>query len=113
MNKIFRSDNPFWIGMGSIFDLFVLNLLWLLCCLPIVTIGRNIFIKGFLSLIPPKLKAGDFSWHSDDSNRRISAIGYFHVLSCRNGHLYFFYGIFRSAFPGLAVYHPLRFCTAC
>ena len=39
MNKIFRSDNPFWIGMGSIFDLFVLNLLWLLCCLPIVTIG--------------------------------------------------------------------------
>ena len=39
MNKIFRSDNPFWMGMGSIFDLFVLNLLWLLCCLPIVTIG--------------------------------------------------------------------------
>ena len=39
MNKFFRSDNPFWIGMGSIFDLFVLNLLWLLCCLPIVTIG--------------------------------------------------------------------------
>ena len=41
MNKIFRSDNPFWMGMGSIFDIFVLNLLWLLCCLPIVTIGPS------------------------------------------------------------------------
>ena len=32
-------DNPFWRGMGRIFDVFVLNVLWLLCCIPIVTVG--------------------------------------------------------------------------
>ena len=37
--KFFNMENPFWRGMGRIFDVFVLNVLWLLCCLPIVTIG--------------------------------------------------------------------------
>ena len=40
-NKIFDQDNPFWRGMGRIFDVFVLNVLWLLCCIPIVTIGPS------------------------------------------------------------------------
>lgn len=39
MSRFFNQDNPFWAGMERIFDVFVLNLLWLLCCLPIVTIG--------------------------------------------------------------------------
>lgn len=37
--KFFNINNPFWRGMGRIFDVFVLNVLWLLCCIPIVTIG--------------------------------------------------------------------------
>ena len=40
-NKIFDQDNPFWKGMGRIFDVCVLNVLWLLCCIPIVTIGPS------------------------------------------------------------------------
>lgn len=40
-NKIFDQDNPFWRGMGRIFDVCVLNVLWLLCCIPIVTIGPS------------------------------------------------------------------------
>lgn len=38
-NKIFNVQNPFWQSMGTIFDLFILNSLWLLCCIPLVTIG--------------------------------------------------------------------------
>jgi uncharacterized membrane protein YesL len=41
MDKFFSQDNPFWQAMGTIFDLFVLNLLWLLCCIPIFTIGPS------------------------------------------------------------------------
>lgn len=39
MNKIFDQNSPFWKAMGRVFDVFVLNILWLLCCLPVFTIG--------------------------------------------------------------------------
>lgn len=39
LNKVFNSNNPFWQSMGTIFDLFLVNTLWLICCLPIFTIG--------------------------------------------------------------------------
>ncbi|MCQ2491538.1 MAG: YesL family protein [Lachnospiraceae bacterium] len=41
-NKIFNVQNPFWQSMDTMFDLFVINLLFVLCCLPIVTIGPAI-----------------------------------------------------------------------
>ncbi len=34
-------DNPFFIIMGKLGDLALLNLLWLACCLPVVTIGAS------------------------------------------------------------------------
>lgn len=37
--KIFHSENPFWNGMGRLFDIVELNLLWLVCSLPVVTVG--------------------------------------------------------------------------
>ncbi|MBR3570271.1 MAG: YesL family protein [Oscillibacter sp.] len=37
--KIFHSDNPFWSGMGRLFDIVELNLLWLICSLPLFTVG--------------------------------------------------------------------------
>lgn len=37
--KIFHSENPFWSGMGRLFDIVELNLLWLVCSIPVVTIG--------------------------------------------------------------------------
>jgi uncharacterized membrane protein YesL len=40
MDKIFQ-DNPFWHAMEIIFDLVILNVLWLLCCIPIFTIGPS------------------------------------------------------------------------
>ncbi len=40
-NRIFNADNPFWKIMGRLFDITALNLLWVLGCLPIVTIGAS------------------------------------------------------------------------
>ena len=51
--KVFDAENPFWKGMGRIFDVFQLNLLWLLCCIPIVTIGPSTaaFYSSMIGLI--------------------------------------------------------------
>lgn len=37
--RFFNSQNPLWQVMNTVFDLFVLNTLWLICCIPVVTIG--------------------------------------------------------------------------
>lgn len=37
--KFFNYDSPFWSFMSRIADLVILNLLWLLFCLPVFTIG--------------------------------------------------------------------------
>lgn len=37
--KVFNGNNPIWQSMGTVFDLFVLNLVWVISCIPIVTIG--------------------------------------------------------------------------
>ena len=39
--KIFDSDNPFNRFMSRVFDVITLNLLWLLCCLPVITFGAS------------------------------------------------------------------------
>lgn len=39
MNAIFNLNNPFFQFMGKVFDLIILNIIWLICCIPIVTIG--------------------------------------------------------------------------
>lgn len=38
MNNFFNADNPFFVVMGKAWDVFVVNMIWLLCCLPVVTI---------------------------------------------------------------------------
>ncbi|MBQ0059696.1 MAG: YesL family protein [Lachnospiraceae bacterium] len=39
MNRLFNQNTPFWKFMGRVYDAFVLNVMWLLCCIPIFTIG--------------------------------------------------------------------------
>lgn len=41
MSKLFRIDSPFTEAMTRMFDLIALNVVFLLCCLPIVTIGAS------------------------------------------------------------------------
>lgn len=38
MSKLFDPDNFFWRWFGKMADITVLSILWILCCLPIVTI---------------------------------------------------------------------------
>lgn len=37
--KILDTRNPFWQFMGKLFDVFVLNILWIVTSVPVVTIG--------------------------------------------------------------------------
>ena len=38
-DRIFSIDNPFFTIMTKLFDICLLNVLWLVCCLPIITVG--------------------------------------------------------------------------
>lgn len=38
---IFRYDNPIFRFISKIFDLLLLSIIWLVCCLPIITIGAS------------------------------------------------------------------------
>jgi len=39
MGKLFNPDSPIMIALGRLADLVVLNVLFVLCCIPVVTIG--------------------------------------------------------------------------
>lgn len=38
---LFNMDNAFWRTMGKIADMVILNILFIICCIPIVTIGAS------------------------------------------------------------------------
>ena len=42
MNSLFNPDNPIFHFLSRIADIIFLNLLFLLCCIPIITIGPSI-----------------------------------------------------------------------
>ena len=39
MKRIFDLNNPVWQFVGKLFDAFILHIIWLVCCIPIVTFG--------------------------------------------------------------------------
>jgi len=41
MGKLFNYDNPVFRVLGKIFDCFYLSILWIVCSLPIITIGAS------------------------------------------------------------------------
>ena len=48
--KLFNYDSPFWSFMSRLADLIILNLLWIVFCIPVVTIGASTTAM-YLSLI--------------------------------------------------------------
>lgn len=50
MNRFFNMDNKFFIFMGRVADLIILNLVCLLCCLPIVTAGAAITATYYVTM---------------------------------------------------------------
>ena len=49
-------NNPFFRFMGKLGDLILLNLVWLLCCIPVVTVGAS---NTALFYVARKLAAGE------------------------------------------------------
>ncbi len=39
MGKLFSLDNPFWRSLNTVADMLILNLLYVVCCLPVITVG--------------------------------------------------------------------------
>lgn len=50
MNQIFNMDRKFFAVMGRVADLIVLNLTFLACCLPVVTIGASVTALYYVTL---------------------------------------------------------------
>lgn len=42
LRGVFNPDSPLMRALGVVWDLIVLNLLFLVCCIPVVTIGPAI-----------------------------------------------------------------------
>lgn len=79
MGTFFNSDSPLMRALSRIADLIILNLLTLLCCLPIITAGASLtachymalkmvrgeesyVIKGFFKSFKQNLKQGTIIW---------------------------------------------------
>jgi uncharacterized membrane protein YesL len=50
MNRLFNPDNPVMQFLARIFDLFALNLFFLISCIPLVTIGASLSALYYVSL---------------------------------------------------------------
>ena len=50
MKNLFNIDNPVWVFMGKLVDILILSSLWLLCSLPVVTIGPSTAALYYVTL---------------------------------------------------------------
>lgn len=50
MRKLFNLDSPFMIFLSNLTDVVILNVLCLICCIPIVTIGPSISALHYVTL---------------------------------------------------------------
>lgn len=50
MSLIFNLDNPIWRFVGNLADMFILSVLWYLCCIPIFTLGSGTTAMYYVTL---------------------------------------------------------------
>ena len=50
MGKLFNIDSPVMRFLGKVADLMILNLVTLLCCIPVVTIGASLTAMHYVLL---------------------------------------------------------------
>lgn len=50
MKELFNLENPVWAFMGKLVDMLILSVLWVLCSLPIVTIGASTAALYYVAL---------------------------------------------------------------
>lgn len=58
MSKFFGIDTPLWRFFSKLTDLVILNLCFLICCIPVVTIGASLTALYYTSL---KMAEGDIT----------------------------------------------------
>lgn len=79
MGSFFNMDNPIFTFMSKVFDVLVLSFIYILCCIPIITIGtattacyytmvkvirknRGYVAKEFFSSFKENFKVGTITW---------------------------------------------------
>ena len=77
MDRLFNMDNKFFTVMGRVADLIMLNVVFLICCLPIVTIGASLTALHYVTLKMARNEESSSNPLSRTSNRQLSSI-----LSC-------------------------------
>ena len=50
MGNLFSMDNKFFVFMGRVADLIIVNVLCLICCIPIITIGPSLTALHYVTL---------------------------------------------------------------
>ena len=50
MGKFFNMDNKFFVFMSRVADMFILNMVFIICCIPIVTIGASLTALNYVTL---------------------------------------------------------------
>ena len=82
MDRLFNMDNKFFTVMGRVADLIMLNVVFLICCLPIVTIGASLTALHYVTLKMTRneesyIIRSFFKSFKQNFNRQLSSI-----LSC-------------------------------
>ena len=71
MRGVFNPDSPMMRALGVVWDLIVLNLLFLVCCIPVVTIGPAITALHYVTTKMAGLRwSAIFSSHSGQISAR-------------------------------------------
>lgn len=50
MDRFFNMDNKFFTVMGRVADLIILNVIFVICCLPVITIGASLTALHYVTL---------------------------------------------------------------
>ena len=50
MKNLFNVENPVWVFMGKLVDMLILSGLWVICSLPVVTIGASTAALYYVTL---------------------------------------------------------------
>ena len=50
MKNLFHVENPVWVFMGKLVDMLILSGLWVICSLPVVTIGASTAALYYVTL---------------------------------------------------------------
>lgn len=50
MRNLFNMDNPLFQTLGKLADLMILNIVFIICCIPVVTIGASLTALNYVTL---------------------------------------------------------------